>query len=235
MAAIFSPYYNPLQFNSSDLFSIKSAQSASSSSDNTSILHTANVSDEEEVMLASSHPKKRAGRIKFMETRHPVYRGVRKRNSGKWVCEVRQPNKKSRIWLGTYPSADMAARAHDVAAIALRGRTACLNFADSTWRLPIPASSDVKDIQRAAAEAAEIFRSPESDVVFENDLVEEIATSLLPENGFYTDDESVFGLEEVLANMAEGLMLPSPHCGEDGYGKDDMEISADMFLWSYSL
>ncbi|CAL0300728.1 unnamed protein product [Lupinus luteus] len=42
---------------------------------------------DEEVLLAASHPKKRAGRKKFNETRHPVYRGVRRRNSGKWVCE----------------------------------------------------------------------------------------------------------------------------------------------------
>ena len=74
-------------------------------------------------------------------------------------------------------------------------------------------------------------------MVSEDHVVEESATSLLPENGFYTDDEAVFGLEEVLTNMAEGLMLPppQPHCGEDGYGEDDVEISADMFLWSYAL
>ncbi|XP_016491715.1 dehydration-responsive element-binding protein 1A-like [Nicotiana tabacum] len=207
---------------------------SSTSSDNGSCSGTPNYFDEE-VMLASNYPKKRAGRKKFRETRHPVYRGIRRRNSNKWVCEVREPNKKSRIWLGTFPTAEMAARAHDVAAIALKGRSACLNFADSAWRLPIPASAAAKDIQKAAAEAAEAFRPLESDI--ENsreiiiDLVIQEVVAELPDNVLFLDEEALFYMPGLLANMTEGLMLPPPQCIIDGYG---MEADhADMSLWSY--
>ncbi|KAJ6374824.1 hypothetical protein OIU78_030332 [Salix suchowensis] len=191
-------------------------------------------------MLASRNPKKRAGRKKFRETRHPVYRGVRRRNSGKWVCEVREPNKKSRIWLGTFPTADMAARAHDVAALALRGRSACLNFADSAWRLPVPASRDAKDIQKAAAEAAEAFR-PEGclgvDLTRTREEVEKVAETAAGEV-FYMDDEADFGMPGLLANIAEGMLLPPPNCwgcsGGDSW--DTMENNdTDMSLWSFSV
>ena len=200
---------------------------------------------EDELILASRNPKKRDGRKKFKETRHPVYRGVRKKNSQKWVCEVREPNKKSRIWLGTFPTAEMAARAHDVAAIALRGRSACLNFADSIWRLPIPVSTAAKDIQRAAAEAAELFRPIGMDEVSRDELNQGLenatttttvattseAVETKAEDVFFMDDEAIFDMPGLLTDMAEGLLLSPPHC----YNEDDNETKSNMALWSYSI
>ncbi|KAI3508237.1 hypothetical protein L1887_23243 [Cichorium endivia] len=181
---------------------------------------------ETEVKLASLNPKKRAGRKKFRETRHPVYRGVRMRDNGKWVCEVREPNTKFRVWLGTHPTAEMAARAHDVAALAFRGQSACLNFADSVWRLPRPISSNIQDIQKAAAEAAEAFRHME-------DAVEIVETKELQEFQFYEDEEEILDIPGFFASMAEGLMVPPPQSvGFGNYG-DKMELCVDESLWNF--
>ncbi|KAF3622872.1 Ethylene-responsive transcription factor [Capsicum annuum] len=56
------------------------------------------------------------------------YRGVRQRHWGSWVSEIRHPSLKTRIWLGTYETAEDAARAYDEAARLVCGPTARTNF-----------------------------------------------------------------------------------------------------------
>ncbi|KAK8657870.1 hypothetical protein V6N13_036089 [Hibiscus sabdariffa] len=67
----------------------------------------------------------------------------------------------------------MAARAHNVAALAF---AACLNFADSTWRLPTPTLKDAVDVRRAVVEAAKAFSPHELQESVEASDGEDIVT-----------------------------------------------------------
>ncbi|XP_038906461.1 dehydration-responsive element-binding protein 1E-like [Benincasa hispida] len=219
------PYYAHCNYKS---------ESSSTLSDAGTPPQTVAANSDEEVILASNRPKRRAGRRVFKETRHPVYRGVRRRNNDKWVCELREPNKKTRIWLGTYPTAEMAARAHDVAALALRGKSACLNFADSAWRFPLPASDDPAVIREAAARAANECKDEEYNVGREEDDGVLGQATAEPNQPDYIDDEAMSNMPMLLAGMAEGLLLSPPSfCVTDDVEWDDVAMSDDVSLWSF--
>ncbi|XP_078149534.1 dehydration-responsive element-binding protein 1A-like isoform X2 [Carex rostrata] len=203
--------------------------------------------------VLSSPPKKPSGRIKYIETRHPVFRGVRRRGTlNRWVCEVRNPKNKLSIWLGSYPTAEMAARAHDVAVMALQGRTACLNFADSARLINIPPSfSSVQEMKQVAAEVAKALHSSDSSsaehVSVSTSSVEmvekkeEVASSLMPETTInsVTYDQTEFnwdGNGEInsglyYASLAEALMMEPPiECFSNL--DDDNELGVAVSLWN---
>ncbi|KAB2054147.1 hypothetical protein ES319_A12G235500v1 [Gossypium barbadense] len=164
--------------------------------------------------------------------KHPMYRGIRYR-SGKWVSEIREPRKTTRIWLGTYPTPEMAAAAYDVAALALKGSEAVVNFPASVASYRLPVSTSSADIRKAASAAASLKKDEmKSGINIGTDEYHQAKDREEMSKEEYVDEDALLDLPNLLVDMAQGMLVSPPRIRSTP-SDESPENSDGESLWSY--
>ncbi|KAL4563743.1 hypothetical protein LXL04_027788 [Taraxacum kok-saghyz] len=199
-------------------------------------------------MVKPSSPSASATHVTERDTtKEAKYRGVRKRKWGKWVSEIRLPNSRERIWLGSYDSPEKAARAFDAALFCLRGNNANFNFPHQPPDIPggtdlnpseIPAvaasfANSVPSSLSSSSSSSQLQDSPSP--LFSSSYLQQTCTSMDVvsssfDMGYNTDSVPDFG---IFPGFDDYFMPMQPPLAVHDYGEEVFDEMYSQDLWSF--